>query len=373
MAAKDPWHYPRSTDAKNFISNLDSGLSNRLILVAPRRKGKTEFLLFDLAPAAEKAGYQVVYASLWANINAPQHGLIEALEMAAEAKRKNRSITKNVLTTAVNKLKVDALGVGAELEFSDRPLPVASDDTARIDRLIDTLAAGRRTKLLLILDEVQHLGTDKAFRALVYALRSTLDRLRDVRVVFSGSSRGGIRRMFGDQDAPFFGSATEVPLPELDEKFTGFLAKTFQKITQRAVDPKSLWTQFRKLDHNPFYIREALKLTALEPNLPISDAIDRVLQAVANQNDYAGLWHRLNPLERLIFQTISHRPGETGLHSQESVDAFTERLGKNVTRAQVGRRLQRLSELNLVSASQRGVYQVEMPGFAEWVKRQDEV
>ena len=140
MPAKDPWHYPRTKDAKHFISNLDSGLSNRLILVAPRRKGKTEFLLFDLAPAAEKAGYQVVYASLWSNINAPQHGLIEALEMAVDAKRKNRSVTKRVLTTAIDKVKVDAMGVGAELEFSDQPTPVASDDTARIDRLIDTLA-----------------------------------------------------------------------------------------------------------------------------------------------------------------------------------------------------------------------------------------
>ena len=372
MAKKDPWHFSRHALAREFVQQLDVGLASRMTLVAPRRKGKTEFLLFDLAPAAETAKYRVVYASLWANVNAPQQGLLEALTTAVDAKRKRRSITGSVLSAAVNKVKIDALGVGAELNFADAPVRALGDDTTAIDRLIEELSAGKRTKLLLIFDEIQHLGTEEAFTPLIYALRTSLDRMRDVRVVFSGSSRGGIRRMFGDQNAPFYGFATEVELPDLDRDFTDFLAKTFEKITKRKVNAATLWTQFNRLDQNPFYVREALKVMALEPGLPVLAAIERVLAAVAEQNDYKGLWAKLKPLDRALFLAIVRNPGGGGLHSQESVDELSGLMGKSVSRTLIGRRLQRLAERNLVSTAKRGSYQVEMPGFAEWVLRNDE-
>lgn len=367
--ASDPWHYPRRALAKEFVEQLEVGLATRLTLVAPRRKGKTEFLVFDLAPAAEKAGYRVVYASLWANVNAPHRGLLEPLRLAAEAKKKRRSIAKAVLGAAVNRVKVEALSVGAELEFAEAPQAVTTDEITEIDRLIEALNAGKRTKLLLVLDEIQHLATEEAFAPLVFALRTTLDRLRDVRVVFSGSSRGGIRRMFGDQNAPFFGFSTEVQLPDLDEKFTAFLARVFQRITKRKVSPATLWKHFERLDRNPFYVREALKLMALEPGLSAPPAIERLLTAVAEQNDYPGLWQRLSVLDRAIFLAIARNPGAGGLHSAEQVEVFTEAVGKPVSRTLIARRLQRLAEQNFISATQRGVYQVEMPGFAEWVIR----
>ncbi|NND58976.1 MAG: hypothetical protein HKN49_01775 [Gammaproteobacteria bacterium] len=367
--AKDPWHYPRKALATKFISQLDTGLAPRLTLVAPRRKGKTEFLVYDLAPAAEKAGYRVVYASLWANVNAPQLGLLEALSLAVEAKQKRRSVAKTVLGAAVQRVKIEALSVGAELEFADTPVRVTTDEISQIDRLIDELASGRRTKLLLILDEIQHLVTEEAFAPLVYGLRTTLDRLRQVRVVFSGSSRGGIRRMFGDQNAPFFGFSTEVELPDLDERFTAFLAKVYGKITNREIDPQALWKPFVQLDRNPFYIREALKLMALEPGLKPDAAIKRLLVAVAEQNDYAGVWSRLPKLDRALFLEISENPGSSGLHGSDKLERFSAIMGKPVSRTLVARRLQRLVDQNLVSATSRGAYQVELPGFADWVIR----
>ncbi len=238
-----------------------------------------------------------------------------------------------------------------------------------IDRLIEELNVGKRAKLLLILDEIQHLATERTFLPLVYALRTTLDRLRDIRVVFSGSSRGGIWRMFGDHDAPFYGFSTEIELPDPDRAFTDFLARALSKITKRDVNVDTLWAQFEKLDRNPFYVREALKLMTLEPGLCVSAAIERVLSAVAEQNDYAGLWAKLKPLDRALFLAIAKSPGDGGLHSQENVDRLTQLMGKPVSRTLIGRRLQRVVEQNLISTAKRGNYQIEMPGLAEWVIR----
>ena len=372
MASIDPWHFPRAAFAHKLVEQLDMGLASRLTLVAPRRKGKTEFLLFDLAPAAEKADYEVVYASLWGNVNAPQQSVLDALRMAVEGRREQRSATARILAAAVNRVKIDAMGIGAELEFADSAMGASGGDLAAVDRAIDELSPGDGSKLLLIFDEIQHLATDKAFTPLIYALRTSLDRRREVRVVFSGSSRGGIRRMFGDQDAPFYGFSTEVELPDLDQAFTDFLAKTFLEVTGRTIDEASLLEQFIRLDRIPFYVREAMKLMALEPELFLASAMERLLCAIAEQNDYRGLRSRMSILDQVVFLEVARNPEVGGLHGQRFLEELGRIAGKPVSRGYVGRRLQRLVEQNLISVVRRGSYQVEMPGFAKWLFREEE-
>lgn len=372
MATIDPWHFPRDEFALELVRQLDMGLASRLTLVAPRRKGKTEFLLFDLAPAAEKAGYEVVYVSLWANVNAPQQSVLDALRMAVEARRERRSATSKILAAAVNKVKIDALGVGAELEFADRAAAVSGEDLTTVDRTIGQLALGDGAKLLLIFDEIQHLATDKAFAPLIYTLRTSLDRGREIRVVFSGSSLGGIRRMFSDQDAPFYGFSTEVELPDLGQAFTNFLAKTFLKVTGRTIDQTSLLEHFIRLDRIPFYVREAMKLMALEPELSLAEAMERLLSAIAEQNDYAGLRSRMSQVDQAVFLEVARNPEVGGLHGQKFLEQLSEITGKPVNRGYVGRRLQRLVEQKLISVVRRGSYQVEMSGFAEWLLREND-
>jgi len=66
----DGWHYPRENLAEHYLSLLVLGVSSDFSIIAPRRKGKTLFVLQDLAPQSQKKKYIPVYASLWQNINA---------------------------------------------------------------------------------------------------------------------------------------------------------------------------------------------------------------------------------------------------------------------------------------------------------------
>ena len=73
------WHYPRAELAASYLDTLQAGLISSMVLFAPRRKGKTEFVLEDLLPAAEAAGYRTVYCSMWQNRSATS---LERLERA---------------------------------------------------------------------------------------------------------------------------------------------------------------------------------------------------------------------------------------------------------------------------------------------------
>ena len=61
----DPWHFPRREFTARVLKLLGDGPGQALTLFGPRRTGKTEFLLKDLAPLAEQRRHRVIYASFW--------------------------------------------------------------------------------------------------------------------------------------------------------------------------------------------------------------------------------------------------------------------------------------------------------------------
>ena len=152
------WHYPRTELAEQYLGLLALGISSSLAIIAPRRKGKTLFILQDLAPLSQKKNYIPVYASLWQNINAPHEGLIAALEDAIAALDKKATFSR-LLKAKIKKTTVSNELLGKmEVEFADNPSKPTSKELAYLDQLLSMLVekAGKKTVLLLI-DEVQHL------------------------------------------------------------------------------------------------------------------------------------------------------------------------------------------------------------------------
>lgn len=171
------WHFPRTDLARAYLSQFNTGLSHSLTLFAPRRKGKTEFLIGDLAPAAEESGYKVCYVSLWALKSDPAAALRTGLVDAAS----NPSIwqrTKRFFSTPLQSLDAEAavagatLRVGAEFESGHA---ASKDDLIEIPRALDQLARqAANGKAFLMLDEVQFLAKP-VHETLVAALRTALD------------------------------------------------------------------------------------------------------------------------------------------------------------------------------------------------------
>jgi len=173
----DTWYFPRLDLAKRYIKILEVGISSNLAIIAPRRKGKTLFVLQDISFFAKKKNYIPIYASLWQNINAPHEGLILALEEAIQALDKKISINKLIKA----KIKKTSLGnelIGKlEIEFADKPQKPTNKDLILLEELLTKLEKKAKNKtVLLLIDEVQHLATSPKFSALTHALRTMLDK-----------------------------------------------------------------------------------------------------------------------------------------------------------------------------------------------------
>lgn len=59
----DPLYFPRSELSDLLIRNLAEGISSAFTLFAPRRMGKTQFLLNDITKSAKQQGFNVFYFS----------------------------------------------------------------------------------------------------------------------------------------------------------------------------------------------------------------------------------------------------------------------------------------------------------------------
>ena len=218
---RDPWHFRRDELTDQVLNTLAHGPAQALSLFAPRRAGKTEFLVQDLAPHAEAQGHRVIYASFWQAPLSPLAVLLHALEKSRERGRLADRIPTSAWRVAP-KLKLSAAvpgtGTGAEAEIDLTRLKgePPANLLLHLDDLLGWVSRKARPTILL-LDEVQELARSRSNSPLVAALRTGLDKRREgLRAVFTGSSRAGLAAMFSNREAPFFHFATPIDLPGLD-------------------------------------------------------------------------------------------------------------------------------------------------------------
>lgn len=182
------WHYPRPLLAQKYLDLFDMGLTSARGLFARRRMGKTEFLKKDFIPAAEKAGYLVVYTNLWELEIDPATALVSEFYRVIEPKGFAKvwaSLNKPInLKKFKASGKIPGVGEGAiEADLSD---------TKRITGTLLMEAMNtydkKKSKMVLVIDEAQVLAYEENSH-FAHALRAALDvRKESIKVIFAGSS-----------------------------------------------------------------------------------------------------------------------------------------------------------------------------------------
>jgi len=165
----DPWHYSRLPLAEQIVSLLASGLSSALVFFAPRRMGKTEFLLKDIQPLAQKQGWHTFYFSFLDTSSEAKIAFTIALEQFAAA---IHAIPKGKKHQTIKKLDGKVMGFHAGIEWTD-----AKGAQMTMKAIMDQLA--QKGKILLLMDEVQTLGKHVENKDFVAALRTALDIHKD--------------------------------------------------------------------------------------------------------------------------------------------------------------------------------------------------
>ena len=361
------WHYPRTELAEQYLGLLALGISSSLAVIAPRRKGKTLFILQDLAPLAKKNNYIPIYASLWQNVNAPHEGLIAALEDTIAALDKKATLSR-LLKAKIKKTTVSNELLGKmEVEFADNPSKPTSKELSYLDQLLSTLVekAGKKTVLLLI-DEVQHLTTSSQFDPLAHTLRTMLDKRQGkVKSIFTGSSRHYLDLLLNESKSPFYHFVEQHDFPDLDDLFIEFLRDKLDKDHQINVTMLPLRKAFLDLDQSPYWM---MKLIAqmITFKATVKEALEYVLQLMEATENFEGISKRLKPIDKLVFLALCQGVNPFSKDLMARIDKETEVKGiaSNIQRA-----IKRLSEACLISQTRKKGYNIEKPGLKRYLEQ----
>lgn len=346
MKYNDIWHYPRTSLAEQVLGLFNGGLSHALTFFAPRRKGKTEFLLKDIRPLAQEQGYQVFYFSFLDNGQHTQKRFIYELTAFSQGK----------LAKTLNHLSsIEIHGFKAQIA------QMGHDDLLHA---LTTLANQNKPTLLL-LDEIQALA-GASHTGLIASLRTALDTNKDsIKVIFTGSSRENLRKMFSSSTAPFFHFGQNLNFPDLDKAFTDHLAGVFYQTTKRALNHDELWQAFNEMNKSPQLIRALIEKMALNPSLTITTAKDELLEDIQASFDYVLMYGELNALQQKLLHHIANGVGE--LYSQHTKTALSDELGTTITNANIQSSMRSLSNKGLLFRLDNGVYEIDDPFFKDWL------
>ena len=370
---RDPWHFERSEFTERILTLLAHGPAQALILFAPRRTGKTEFLLKDLAPLAEDGGHRVIYASFWQAPLSPLAVLLHALETSLR-QGSFMDRVRSSATALAPRLKLSAALPGAEVAaevdltaLEGRP---PGELLLHLDDLLERVSR-RRKATILLLDEVQELARIRENTSLVAALRTGLDkRAERLRAVFTGSSREGLAAMFSARQAPFFHFATPIVLPALGEPFVEHVLDTFEKVSQRTLQRNEMLSAFERLHANPYFFRVLIETMLHDPGLTVGSALDQVRDRLAVDLGYPRIWLALSAIQRAVAQALAR--GAKRPFGQPFRRALGVALGEDAPSAgRVQAALRRLERLGLAD-TQAGDWTLADPEFAVWIRENGE-
>lgn len=367
----DPWHFERGEFTSRVLTLLVDGPGQALTLFAPRRTGKTEFLLKDLAPLAEERGHRVIYASFWQAPLSPLAVLLHALETSLKRGTFRDRLRSSALALAP-KLKLSAPGAGTEATLDLTALGGRPPDDLllHMDDLLDR-ASRRRKETILLLDEVQELARSRENAPLVAALRTSLDtRAGRLRTVFTGSSREGLAAMFSARHAPFFHFATPIELPALAEPFIDHMLKTFRKVSRRTLNREDALAAFERLHANPHFFRVLIEQLLHDPGLAIEPALAQVRDRIALDLGYPNTWLALTAIQRATARALAD--GADRPFGQ----SFRHRVGSEIgepalSAGRVQAALRRLERVGLAD-THTGRWSLVDPELAAWIRDHDD-
>ncbi|MCA8883933.1 MAG: ATP-binding protein [Rhodobacteraceae bacterium] len=360
------WHFARPDFAEKVFNLLVSGAVPAITLFGPRRTGKTEFLLRDLGPLADRQGHRVVYASLWQSPVSPLATLIYELEEARRIPSFQARFDGGLRQMSV-KLTLRDPFTGSKVAVDLSTLKDASSEMLLVlDQLLGQVAS-RSHPTFLLLDEFQEVANGPGGADLVAALRTSLDKRKGALVsVFTGSSLYRLQAVFNRRTAPFFRFAQNIALPDLDDGFVDHMLTAARRSNLGPIDRAEALEAFEAFQKNPEFFRKWLRERVFNPASDKEALLKQVETDLAAEFEFDHLWLGLTPLQRATARMIAEKvPQPTGRNGLDFVEALTGDRPPNTTRLQTARdTLASRSILDKID----GMWSISDPVLEDWIR-----
>ena len=306
------------TDREAEIAELRADVRNGqdVVVFAPRRYGKSSLVW---RTTQELARDRVLVASVDLMTTPTPAKLAEKLARAIHddiaspllRARERLRIFGDLKVTPTITIDPESGAPAFSFSVTERP----EDIDATIERLLELpaqLGADRKRQVALVLDEFQEVvDIDPKLPRLMRAVFQTQP---EVGHVYLGSKRHMMRRIFSDENEPFWRSAKQMELGVIEpQKFAPFIARQFER-SGRFVSKAAVAAILEATGGHPYATQElcyfAWQEVGPEERAEVAD-IEAALARVLNSEHahFSLLWERASAAQRLLLTELAREPG----------------------------------------------------------------
>ncbi len=360
----DPWFYHRPNLATHIGNMCNDTLFSRMVYLGTRRIGKSYFFLNDLSPYLIQEGMMPIYVNMWGNKSAPHTEFAEQLALALD-ELKQEGAVKRFLNTEIRKLAIGNQFAKVEMEF--KPKPATDIDLSNIKALFKSVIEATGTsKIVLILDEFQHLSTTSAFDNFLYALRTLLDTYgARISVIFTGSSRTGMKAAFEDDKVPFYQSAQINEFPVIDDGFIDHCTNRLKNAYNIHINRLELLDFWHEIGHSPHWIINLMR-EMVANQLSLSLAITFIKEAIKIEEGHDTVLKNLTVTDKAVLLLLYDK---RGLYSEDSM-RFVRSIGGKGTKGSMQSSERKLENKKIISVLPNKTIIVELYGLIDAVRKE---
>lgn len=356
------------TDRADELAQLKADLRNgqNVAVIAPRRYGKSSLVKAVLSELLAE-GILVVEVDLMttptkerfaAKLAKSIHD--DVASVVFKAKERLRIFTSLRVAPSMT---VDTDG-SVSFSFAASRSPTDIDQT--IERLLELpaeIAGDERRQVVVSFDEFQEVtDIDPHLPAL---MRAVFQKQHDVAHVYAGSKRDMMRRLFNDENEPFYRSAKTMEIgPIPTPLFADFVKAQFDR-TDRGVSDEAINRLLAITRGHPYATQELAY--ALWEEVPtgfsasVSDLDDALRAVLRSENAHFTLvWENATRPQKLLLEALAREPGRPFSNPYRIRHDLPPTSG-------VQRALRPLLESELVRKEHDGEYDLAEPFLREWI------
>lgn len=318
----------RKQELKELELKLSSSNSERLLLLAPRRFGKTSLLLKLISNLIKKKNFICIYMDIFAcsNIDDFANHLVESIvtsQNLSSLEKLSRWVKTNLLELRAN-LKIQA---DLEGHISVEPIVYRNYNSA-VKQIRDAFAdmdkLGKNKHLILFIDEFQTiLDWDNKYQ-LEAELRTITQKLDNVNIVFSGSHLRLLKDIFETSSRPFFKQVNKFYLDKIDPDLVAkWIQSSFKKekinisesLVIEIIDfSKNIPQQFQYICYEIWNEAKLNDISTVDSKF-FRNLIAELI--IKKRGDFELLWSQLSINQKDALKALANKKDEAGLYSKE--------------------------------------------------------
>ena len=324
--------------------------SNHIILIAPRRFGKTSLVSKVVANANRPV--------LWLDLQLLTNMGDFATQLLKQLFKKYPFEKLKFMISnfrIVPLLSIDPVTNNVEIGFQPRV-----DSFVHLEDVLNLIEklGEEKTRPIVVFDEFQELRLlDKSLEK---RLRSVIQFHKNINYVFMGSAESMMKQIFENKKSPFYHFGQLFTLNKIPySNFFGFLQSRFASITDKSIEITEKILEFSHC--HPYYTQQlafhiwsALERENYSENI-VNETVDNIV--LLHDNDFERLWSNFNSTDKRVLIELAF----------EQINLLsTPVLYKSTTASStVFSALKRLTEKGILIKTEK--YEIDDPFFRNWI------